>query len=322
MKDNYDGRVCYHCHEKGHIANKCPQKDEKSALRSQSVCFICGGKGHIARNCRHRFDKRSWEGQSGKAASFQSADDNKEDEKVSCQGCACCTKRKSCACDGTSESASSFKDIAEVDVGFRDQKIELEDGHVHKVCHLVCKCPIPVCSCVKLPTSKGLVNGFSATTMRDSGCSGIVVRAEYVHSKQYIGKNKLCLMIDGTARNVPLARVNIDCPFFRGEAEVMVIPLPIYDLIIGNVPGAREPNDPDKTWTPAPQCEEGHAVVTRQQSLEQHKKTTKPLSVPKPSDIQPTKMKDLAKEQEEDPTLQKVFQKARSKEPRKQPKHQ
>ena len=55
-------------------------------------------------------------------------------------------------------------------------------------------------------------------------------------------------MIDGTARNVPLARVNVDCPYYKGEVEAMVMPLPVYDLIIGNVPGAREPSNPDRSW--------------------------------------------------------------------------
>lgn len=299
----YDRRMCYHCHRKGHIASKCPQKDESPAPRPQRICFLCNRRGHIARDCRNQ-----------KAACMQMVSDEQEEEIHSTR-CPCCTQRKSCSCDGESEHASSFTDIAEVDIDFREKEIELEDGHAHKICHLVCRCPLPVCSCNKLPTSKGYLNGFQATTMRDSGCSGIVVRAEYVHSKQYTGKNKLCLMIDGTARNVPLAKVDIDSPYFKGQAEAMVMPLPVYDLIIGNVPGAREPNDPDKSWTYAPQREEAYAVVTRHQSREQQrKKTIKPLPVPEQSDFQPSKLKSLAQEQKEDSSLQSTFLKAQNKE--------
>ena len=81
-----------------------------------------------------------------------------------------------------------------------------------------------------------------------------------------LGKNKLCLLINGTTRSVPLAKVNIDCPFFKGEAEAMVMPMPIYDLII--IPGAREPDNPDVSWRPTEQHEEGHGVVVQHQQPE------------------------------------------------------
>ena len=308
-----DDRTCYHCKTVGHIASKCPYREETSTNRSQ-VCFLCNRRGHIAKDCWNtgRTQDKNHD-KTRRAACLQNVED--EDQKKACQGCSCCMKRKSCTCDGESEQAASFQEIAEVDSKFREKEIELEDGHAHKVCHLVCKRPLPVCSCNKLPTSRGYLNGFQATTMRDSGCSGIVVRAEYVHSKQYTGKNRLCLMIDGTARNVPLARVRIDCPYFKGETEAMVMPLPVYDLIIGNVPGAREPNDPDRTWTYDPHQEVGLAVVTRLQRQEQHRKTPKPLKVPEACNIQSSKLESLTKEQEEDLSLQSIYLKAKNKDP-------
>ena len=308
-----DKRTCYHCQEKGHIAPRCPRKEESPVPRfyEARVCFICNRKGHIAKDCRSMNTKGPENTYIRKSAGLQIADD-KEDHR---EGTACSIhsfERKVCACDGdSSEHAASFMELGDVDLGFRDNQVHLEDGHAHKVCHLVCKCPIPLCTCHKMPTTKGILNGFQASTMRDSGCSGIVVRAEYVHSKQYTGKNKLCLLIDGTARNVPTAMVNIDSPFFRGEAEAMVMPMPIYDLIIGNVPGAREPDNPDLTWNPAKQHEVGHAVVTRHQS--QQKKAMKPLFVPKQSDIKSAKLKELVQEQESDATLDRVFDKAKNK---------
>ena len=182
------------------------------------------------------------------------------------------------------------------------------------ICQPSCKCPTPICSCNQLPTVQGLLNGHKATTLRDTGCSGVVVRAEYVHSKQYTGRNKLCLLIDGTAKSVPLAKVKIDSPFFTGEAEAMVMAMPIYDLIIGNIPGAHQPDQPDRSWKMPTNIEESHAVITRQQG-KKARELTKPLHVPIGNTTNPSKQEDLAREQDQDPALENLFKKARSKEP-------
>ena len=46
----------------------------------------------------------------------------------------------------------------------------------------------------------------------------------------------------------PVALINIDTPYLSGEVEAMCLRDAIYDLIIGNVPGARRVDDPDPTW--------------------------------------------------------------------------
>ena len=51
------------------------------------------------------------------------------------------------------------------------------------------------------------------------------------------------LLINNTVRKVPIARITVDTPHMSGEVDVQYLPDAIYDLIIGNVPGARSPDD-------------------------------------------------------------------------------
>ena len=62
------------------------------------------------------------------------------------------------------------------------------------------------------PTAPGLVNGHNVRVLRDSGCSGTVVKTKFVEAHQYTGQYRLCLLIDGTVRKVPVAKVLIDSP--------------------------------------------------------------------------------------------------------------
>ena len=56
------------------------------------------------------------------------------------------------------------------------------------------------------------------------------------------------LLIDNTARKVPIVKIDVDTPYLKGQVEAQCLPDPIYDLVIGNVPGARAADDPDPSW--------------------------------------------------------------------------
>ncbi|XP_062610662.1 uncharacterized protein LOC134272448 [Saccostrea cucullata] len=75
---------------------------------------------------------------------------------------------------------------------------------------------------------------------------------------------------------------------------------PLYPLIIGNIPHARDPHDPNKDWKPSVV----NALVTRQQKRMEGK-MIKPLSVPEiiESEVCP---EDMLKAQEEDETLKNL----------------
>ena len=59
----------------------------------------------------------------------------------------------------------------------------------------------------------------------------------------------------------------MDTPYLKREVEAQVLPEGICDLVIGNVAGAKAPNDPDSEW------QETCAVTTRVQA----KRNTQPL---------------------------------------------
>jgi transposase InsO family protein len=154
-----------------------------------------------------------------------------------------------------------------------------------------------------MPVTNGLVSGKVVTVLRDSGCSGVVVRKGLVPEEAWTGEYQECLLIDRSVCKVPMAELNVDTPYYTGIVRVMAMDNPLYDLVIGNIPGARGPNDPDKDWK-YPSTNDVCAVETRGQKLRKTKPFT-PLSTPDcpASEASPS---EIAKAQEEDPTLGKL----------------
>ncbi|XP_062575090.1 uncharacterized protein LOC134236976 [Saccostrea cucullata] len=53
--------------------------------------------------------------------------------------------------------------------------------------------------------------------LRDSGCSGIVVKRDLVKDTELTGKVQKCVLIDGTVRQVEEAVIDVDTPFYVGK---------------------------------------------------------------------------------------------------------
>lgn len=51
--------------------------------------------------------------------------------------------------------------------------------------------------------------------------------------------------MDGTVRKVPFARIEVDTPYHIGYVETLCMKKPVYDLILKNLPGIRDPGNPD-----------------------------------------------------------------------------
>ncbi|MBO1915556.1 hypothetical protein J4G37_63350, partial [Microvirga sp. 3-52] len=45
-----DTGACFICGKQGHMANNCPNKDDKT-------CYNCGKNGHLAKNYREKMEK-------------------------------------------------------------------------------------------------------------------------------------------------------------------------------------------------------------------------------------------------------------------------
>ena len=94
----------------------------------------------------------------------------------------------------------------------------------------------------RLPTAIGTVNGKEIRVLRDTGCTGVVVRRSLVSDGQMLNKQSGVTLINNYKQRCPVARINIDCPFFRGSTDALCIDDPAHDLVIGNIEGSKFPD--------------------------------------------------------------------------------
>ena len=117
-----------------------------------------------------------------------------------------------------------------------------------------------VSSLSEMSTVQGFVGEKPVEVLRDTGCSGVIVSKDLVPESAYTGRSQTMGMVDYSSRVVPEVKVSIDTPYYKGEVLALCVEKPLVGLIIGNIPGARERNNPDINWVPA------LAVQTRAQA--------------------------------------------------------
>ncbi|MCG8096943.1 MAG: DDE-type integrase/transposase/recombinase [Candidatus Thiodiazotropha endolucinida] len=145
----------------------------------------------------------------------------------------------------------------------------------------------------RLPTAQGLVNNKKVVVLRDTGCTGCVVRRSLVSDSQLIGKESNVTLIDESTQRYPLAMIDIDCPFFTGKTEALCMDDTLYDLVIGNIDGSKLP---DMSHFSA-------AAVTRSQTRQDEKPYRK-LKVP--DQIINDDKEAFKQAQVDDPTLENI----------------
>ena len=94
----------------------------------------------------------------------------------------------------------------------------------------------------RLPTAIGTVNCKEVRVLRDTGCTGVVVRRSLVSDGQMLNKQSGVTLINNYKQRCPVARINIDCPFFGGTTDALCIDDPAHDLVIGNIEGSKFPD--------------------------------------------------------------------------------
>ena len=257
--------VCFKCNTRGHKAVNCPSLVKK--------CFLCGKQGHEARNCR-----------SGK---LKSGGQNRDGHPV----------QRGQVSAGCSVQPPEVKPTEEeVRACIKDDKLLLTSGKKIPIVSNACLEPLSG-DRLKMPVVKGRVK--TVDVLRDTGCSGIMVKKNLVSEDQFTGDFNVMLLIDNTARKVPIARITVDTPYLKGQVEAQCLPDAIYDLIIGNVPGARPADEPDLT------LQEASAVTTRSQAKKDGE--VSPLKVPSYQESPISDKQKLKQMQSEDESLQKYW---------------
>ena len=100
--------------------------------------------------------------------------------------------------------------------------------------------------------------------LRDSGCSTMVIREDLCDPRDFTGETRGCVMMDGRVIEVPVVKKKVDTPYYIGEVEGVAMKAPIYDLVIGNVHGARGQEDPDTSW----EIPTGEEITEHEMSVE------------------------------------------------------
>lgn len=146
-----------------------------------------------------------------------------------------------------------------------------------------------------MPVGKGMLGSKFVTVLRDTGCSGVVVKTSLVDEDCFLDRYQNCLLADGTSIRVPLAKLDVNTPYYKGEVIAWCMEQPIYDVIIGNIEGAREPNDPDPLYPVS--------AITRQQANRMNKPYPK-LKVP--DILQEVSRDDIKQAQQSDTGMAKI----------------
>ncbi|GFN83852.1 hypothetical protein PoB_001035800 [Plakobranchus ocellatus] len=92
---------------------------------------------------------------------------------------------------------------------------------------------------------RGEIGGREIDMMREVGCEAFVVRKTLVEESQLTGENRLMIRIDNTALLAEKVVVNLRMSYLGDEIKALCIPDAVCDVIVGNVEGARGPEDPD-----------------------------------------------------------------------------
>ena len=101
----------------------------------------------------------------------------------------------------------------------------------------------------KLQLVNGKIGERCVEVLRDTGCTGVLIKRDLVNQGELTGEKSYVTTFDKTLLiRAPIAKIEMNTSYHVGEVEALCVQKPVADLIIGNITGAREVDNPDPEW--------------------------------------------------------------------------
>ena len=143
-----------------------------------------------------------------------------------------------------------------------------EEGHVRSRCpknprafktepDAPSKYKIGFCMSNRTPldySTAGTINGsWTSTIIRDTGCNCVIVSEEALPDSDISSCPKVRVEdFLGRESEFPVVRCYINCPYYVGWIDAVRAPMKRSSVLIGNVPGAKDPNVPFPPFSESP----------------------------------------------------------------------
>ena len=282
VKDDHSGFPpastvkCFLCNRVGDRAIDCRFKPEggrneyNRLARHAVTCYQCSEVGHEKRFCRNNSRPQAASRGGGNTPRSQSQPYR----------------------DGCTAQVGRLSDDAKA----KDEEcLELKSGEKIKVLRNGACLSNENKNC--MPLAIGKVGENVVEILHDRGCNGVTVRRELVKKDDFTGIMGYVMAIDRILKEAPTAEIKVDTPYYTGVTQAICLRDPLFDLVIGSIPGARNPDDP------VPGVETCAAAVTRAHARKDI--TVKPLVTKDVTAHTSITKNELAKLQQEDNTLEK-----------------
>ena len=152
--------------------------------------------------------------------------------------------------------------------------------------------------------------------LRDRGCNSVIVKEDLVQKEQMTGTSLYCTLADGTKRKFPVAKIEVNTPYFKGQVEALCMPRPVYDLVLGNIEGVKAVGRPDEAWKSGQESDHTETNMVSAVETRAHRRRGNLDNLIVPEAIKEYNFQDIVSLQTSDKSLSFIREKAASSEVR------